>query len=165
MNLLRPDRLEPLAREFALGTLHGPARRRFERLLAESPAARQAVLAWQQRLEVLAQTSAPLEPRAAVWQSLEQRLFGAPPPRRRWLVGLGSGFAGVLAGGLVASVVLRSQPGWIGMEPALDKLPASYVGLLADATGQPVLLASARRHGRSLVLKALRPVPPGPTVL
>jgi anti-sigma-K factor RskA len=162
MNLLRPDRLEPLAREHALGTLTGGARRRFERLLAESPAARRAVLQWQQQLAVLAPAMPKLEPRPAVWSGLERRLFGAPPPPRRGWLGL---LAGTLAGGLIASTVLRFQPGWIGLEPAQDKLPASYVGLLADATGQPVLLASARRHGRTLVLKALRPVPAGATVL
>ena len=40
MNYLLPERLERLAREYALGTLAGPARRRFERLLRKTPAAR-----------------------------------------------------------------------------------------------------------------------------
>ena len=48
MNYLLPERLERLAREYALGTLAGPARRRFERLLRNTPAAMRAVGAWQE---------------------------------------------------------------------------------------------------------------------
>ena len=42
MNYLLPERLDRLAREYALGTLTGPARRRFERVLQQSAAARVA---------------------------------------------------------------------------------------------------------------------------
>jgi anti-sigma-K factor RskA len=155
MNLLRPDRLEPLARDHALGTLSGGARRRFERLLQESAAARRASLAWQQRLGTLAAAVPAVEPRPAVWSGLQQRLF--PAPRQAW-AGWGRIAGGLLAGVVLGSVVIRQQPGWIGLEPAAEGLPASYVGLLADAAGQPALLASARRHGRTLALKPLRPL-------
>ena len=40
MNLLQAERLRALAREYAMGSLRGGARRRFERLLRESEAAR-----------------------------------------------------------------------------------------------------------------------------
>src|SRR6185295_20261145 len=42
-------------------------------------------------------------------------------------------------------------------------LPASYVGILLDAQGQALVLASSRRHGQVLTIKWLRPValPPG----
>jgi anti-sigma-K factor RskA len=58
MNYLQPDRLDALAQEFALGTLRGPARRRFLKLLQQSPAARVAVGVWQERLTAL-ETGAP----------------------------------------------------------------------------------------------------------
>ena len=54
MNYLLPERLDRLAREYALGTLAGPARRRFERLLRQAPAAMRAVGTWQERLSGLA---------------------------------------------------------------------------------------------------------------
>lgn len=170
MNLLRPELLDRLAREHALGTLHGGARRRFERLLQGSPAARMALATWQERLGPLAAGLAPLEPREQVWQALEQRLFPAAAPapgaaRWGWIGALLSGrtLGGALAGVLLCVLLLRAQPGLIGMEPASEGLPASYVGLLTDASGKPTVLASSRRHGRTLTVKMLQPVqvPPG----
>src|SRR6266446_451191 len=46
VNYLLPERLDRLAREYALGTLTGRARRRFENVLRQTPAAASAVTAW-----------------------------------------------------------------------------------------------------------------------
>lgn len=82
MNLLQPpERLDALAREYVLGTLHGGARRRFERLLRESMAAQFAVSHWAGRLGHLAVPVRPMAPRPQVWAEVQQRLF-APPDRR-----------------------------------------------------------------------------------
>lgn len=170
MNLLHPPRLDALARDYAIGTLHGPARRRFERLIRENAVAERAVLAWQQRLGTLAATAPALEPRPEVWASIERRLFpataaaaAAAPAARSpwaWLAGLLSARAvgGVLAGLLIAIVVVRQQPAVLGLEESRDALPPSYVGLLHDAADKPVLLASSRRHGRQLTVKLLQPL-------
>lgn len=158
MNYLLPERLDRLAREYALGTLSGGARRRFEQVLAQSPAAGRAVAAWQERFTILSAGLPPMAPRPGVWQGLEQRLFAAPKQRGGWWRAMG----GVLAGVLLCTVVLRLQPGLIGMEPQAEALPASYVGLLTDVEGKPTVLASSRRHGKQLTLKLLQPlnVPP-----
>ena len=165
MNYLLPERLDRLAREYALGTLAGPARRRFEVVLRQSRAATLAVGVWQERLATLQRKLPAIEPREAVWRGLEQRLFTPPAPAVsgspwRWLSGLLSGrsFGGALAGVLLCVLVLRMQPGLIGMTPEIDALPASYVGLLTDAAGAPTVLASSRRHGKLLTVKLLRPV-------
>lgn len=169
MNYLHPERLDRLAREYALGTLAGGARRRFERVLRQSPAATLAVGVWQERLATLAGSVPSLEPRAAVWQGLEQRLFapaaaaaGAAdkPSAWRWLAELFSArtLGSALAGVLLCVLVLRAQPDLIGMEPHRETLPASYVGLLLDAGGKPAVLASSRRHGRQLTVKLLQPL-------
>jgi len=159
MNYLLPERLDRLAREYALGTLAGPARRRFERLMRHAPAAARAVGAWQERLGGLAGAVPPLQPSESVWRGLERRLF-APRRPLQWLWGLLSARAlgGVLAGAFLCAVVLRLQPGLIGMEPQSDVLPQSYVGLLTDAAGVPTVLASSRRHGRVMTVKLLQPV-------
>jgi anti-sigma-K factor RskA len=165
VNYLHPERLDRLAREYALGTLSGRARRRFERVLAESPAAVRAVAQWQSRLAVLSASLPPMPPRASVFPAIEQRLFGAPalvtaPARVGWLRQLFSArvVGGVLAGVLFSSVLLRMQPGLVGLEPRTNTLPASYVGLLEDAQGKPVLLASSRRHGKVFTVKVLQPL-------
>jgi anti-sigma-K factor RskA len=163
MNLLEPRRLDALAREYALGTLAGGARRRFERLLRDSRAAEMAVLVWQERLGTLARPVPPLEPSQRVWAQIEQRLFppgGAAGRNDSWWQRLLSGrtLGGALAGALLAVAVLREQPAWVGLEPARETLPASYVGLLHDAAGRPALLASSRRHGRVMTVKMLQPL-------
>ena len=167
MNYLQPERLDRLAREYALGTLAGGARRRFERVLRQSPAATVAVGVWQERLARLADSVPPLEPRPAVWHGLEARLFArtaasAPPKPSawRWLADVLSArtLGSALAGVLLCVLVLRQQPDLIGMEPQRETLPASYVGLLLDAAGQPAVLASSRRHGRQLTVKLLQPL-------
>jgi anti-sigma-K factor RskA len=171
MNYLLPERLDRLAREYVLGTLTGGARRRFERLLRQTPAASLAVGAWQERFSVLAAGVPPMQPREHVWQGLEQRLFkpdAESTPTRgplQWLWALLSGraLAGALAGIFLCVVVLRLQPGLVGLETPSEALPASYVGLLLDSAGTPTLLANSRRHGKQLTVKVLQPVtvPPG----
>lgn len=171
MNLLLPERLDALARDYALGTMTGGARRRFERLLREQWQAQAAVAAWQGRLAHLAAPVRPLAPREAVWQGLQQRLFAdsatstarLQPPvakARAWWHSLLAApvWAGALAGVLVCVVVLRQQPQWAGLEQHQEALPASYVGLLLDAQGKPAVLASSRRHGQRIDVKLLQPL-------
>jgi anti-sigma-K factor RskA len=185
MNYLHPPRLEALARDYAVGTLRGRARRRFERVLREAPEAMRAVADWQQRLARLAEAVPAAAPREAVWIGIEARLFGSAEPARAkqavrpvgsrvWLP-FGSGATarpagaglviGLLAGAVLAVVALRWQPPWaakVGLEAAGPGLPAAYVGILSDSQGAMVL-ASSRRHGQVLTIKWLRPVtlPPG----
>jgi anti-sigma-K factor RskA len=163
VNYLMPERLDRLAREYALGTLAGAPRRRFTRVLQQSPAASMAVGVWQARLAPLAASVPAMAPSAAVWQGLERRLFAAPPVGTGRWARLAQSVAarmlgGALAGALVCAVVLRSQPELIGMEPRADALPQSYVGLLTDGAGRPRLLASSRRQGRVLTVKLLEPL-------
>jgi anti-sigma-K factor RskA len=96
-----------------------------------------------------------MQPRESVWRGLERRLFASSAaPRRVW--GLFSG--GALAGILLCTLLLRLQPGLIGLEPQSEVLPQSYVGLLTDSAGVPTVLASSRRHGRLMTVKLLQPV-------
>ena len=170
MNYLLPERLDRLAREYALGTLAGPARRRFERVLRSSAAASTAVNAWQGRLSVLDLSTAPVQPRESTWRGIERQLFATPdrvasPSVRSGgvlpaLLGLlsGRGLVGAVVGALLCVVVLRMQPGIVGLEPQVDALPQSYVGVLLDPAGKAALVASSRRQGRLLAVKILQPL-------
>src|SRR6218665_3184410 len=104
MDYSRPLLAERLAAEYALGTLRGPARRRFERLLPAHPALADAVQAWQQRLQPLAGPVAPVAPPPQVWAAVQRRLFGAPTPAPGWWqrLGLWQGFAGVAVAGVLS---------------------------------------------------------------
>src|SRR5437773_4681395 len=111
MNYLLPERLELLAREYALGTLAGPARRRFERLLRQAPSALRAVGAWQERLSGLAGAVPPMQPSESVWRGLEERLFvsAAPPHWLRSVVSVRA-LGGVFAGVFLRVALLRFAP-------------------------------------------------------
>ena len=83
---------------------------------------------------------------------------GCDQPGGLWGVLSVRALGGALAGVLVCVVLLRLQPGLIGMEPQSEVLPQSYVGLLTDAAGKPTVLASSKRHGRLMTVKLLQPV-------
>jgi len=78
MNYGDPALRDHLAAEYALGTLRGRARRRFERLMADDHALRDLVAEWERRLTPLAEAVLPVAPPADLWNRIEARL-GAPP--------------------------------------------------------------------------------------
>jgi anti-sigma-K factor RskA len=170
MNLLKPTLLQALAREHALGTMRGGARRRFDRLLQSSPAARAELVRWHEELATLAAAVPAMQPSEQVWQGLTQRLgLGAglaktaPPTIPWWQRMWGGALAGSLASVLATTLLLQANPAWLGHESLREELPASYVGLLSDAAGKPTVLLSSRRQGRVLTAKMLQalPVPAG----
>ena len=62
-----PELLDRLAASYALGTLRGGARRRFETLAREQAAVRAAALVWQTHWSGLAELQELAQPDAAVW--------------------------------------------------------------------------------------------------
>lgn len=181
MNYERPELIDKLTGEYALGTLRGPARRRFRRLLAASPAMQTALREWQERLARLSLAAPAVTPPARTWSGVEHRLGWHSPPRELppelppalgWLAVLtrhaGLRAALLFAGGLALGlgVVVGMPESFIGLDRLAQReqaLPQSYVGLLVDAQGRPTVLASATRHGDRMTLKILRKieVPPG----
>lgn len=158
MDYSRRELADRLAADYVLGTLQGPARRRFENLLGAHPALRQAVAQWQERLSPLSISVTAVTPPARVWQRIEGRLFAesrsaaVAPPVRWWerlaLWRAASGLATVAAVALfmVASQVPSPQAPIIvvlGAQPEAAKaLNASFV-------------ASVSADGRALVLRPL----------
>lgn len=164
-----PELIDRLAGEYVLGTLRGPALRRFQRLLTERPAVHAAVGLWEARLHRLASPLPPLAPPGRVWSAIETRLGwrSARPSLGMRLLGWLRPVALLGCGVLLGVGLVRSGPEHFLSLDALalreEALPQSYVGLLSDAAGQPVVLASSPRQGRRLTLKVLRPlkIPPG----
>jgi anti-sigma-K factor RskA len=74
MNYNHPDLRRQLTDEYVMGTLQGAARRRFERLLQEDPALRDAVQQASLHWNLLIETLPPVQPSASVWQNIEQRI-------------------------------------------------------------------------------------------
>jgi anti-sigma-K factor RskA len=72
---------DALAAEYALGTLQGRSRRRFERSLKDDPQLRAIVAQWQSRLAPLDALAEPVQPPARVWHAIRDR--SQPGSRRR----------------------------------------------------------------------------------
>jgi anti-sigma-K factor RskA len=159
MNYDRPELRERLAAEYALGTLRGAARRRFERLLAADAPLRDLVQAWELRLNLLAESAPAVAPPARVWERILQRL--GPPharagPLARWWNSLGFWRgAGLLAMGATAVLAL-----YIGLTPAPPG--PSYIAVLIDANKTPILVAKFDADTRELSVHDLRPVAADP---
>jgi anti-sigma-K factor RskA len=182
VNYLQPERLDALARSYALGTMAPRAKRRFARTLASSPDAAQAVARWRDVLGTL-ELGAPatMTPREAVWNEVRARLFepaarpaaagaarpSAPSSRgagARGLAGqVATGLAGLLLGLVLIGAWVQWRPHALGLEPDTGAAPQAYVGVLLDAQGRAAVSTIARRHGRVLTVRALRPVAAGPS--
>src|SRR5229473_7612135 len=74
---MKPDNheiIDRLAAEYALGTLRGSARRRFERWRASTPLVDERCRFWEERLMRLAKGLTPVQPPAHVWPAIQRRL-------------------------------------------------------------------------------------------
>jgi len=72
MNIFKnPGLMDQLAASYALGTLRGGARRRFETLARDNAALRAAALIWQSRLASVAELQPEVAPSPAVWKRIE----------------------------------------------------------------------------------------------
>ena len=154
MDYSRPERADRLAAEYALGTLRGRARRRFEALLPAHPALRRAVAQWQWRLEPLVSSVAEVEPPPRVWQAIERRLFGhqtAQTRAPRWWQALGV-WRGISAFATVAALALLF---------ALNQVPPAQAPIVVVLAANPEtraaleasFVASVSPDGRALVLR------------
>lgn len=71
---LNPELLDRLAAAYALGTLRGGARRRFETLARHHPHVQAAALRWQQRLAGLAELQRDVAPPVQLWSRIRAQL-------------------------------------------------------------------------------------------
>ncbi len=167
MDYSRPDRADRLSAEYALGTLQGAARRRFEALLPAHPALRQAVAQWQLRLQPLAFSVAEVQPPAHLWPRIEARLFNTPaahsaaqaavrPFTLNWWqrLALWRFISGVATAAAVALFVVGGQ---------VPEAQAPIVIVLganpeAAAALNASFVASVSADGRALVLKPINAV-------
>lgn len=176
MNLLQhPELLDRLASAYALGTLRGGARRRFETLAREQASVRAAALIWQSRVASLNELQTSAQPAPAVWTRIDNlvRADGeraamaaaratAAPVRGGWLRSLalwrGTTAAGALATVLavVTAVGLRDDLGaQIGeLQAQLSAQPQiEYVAVLSDDQASASVLVTFDPKKRQLTLQ------------
>lgn len=170
-----PELLDRLAAAYALGTLRGGARRRFETLARERAPVRAAALVWQSRLVSVNELQAPAQPPAAVWTRIENLVRAereqlaqvaaraAPlPAHGGWLRNLalwrGTTAAGALATVLavVTAVGLREDMGAqiVALQARLEAAPQiEYVAVLNDDQASAAMLVTFDPKSQRLTLQ------------
>lgn len=74
MNYLTEERKNALASEYVLGTLHGRARIRFQRLLMQHRSLRHVLWQWESRLNSLGASLPAVAPSPELWQKIQRQL-------------------------------------------------------------------------------------------
>ena len=170
MNIASPaERLDLLAAGYALGTLRGGARRRFETLAREQAPVRAAALIWQGRLASLTELEAAELPDAAVWTRIRNIIDAekaqhaierqrdaanarnAAKPQGGWLSSLAL-WRGATAAGALATVLAVGVG--LNLRDQLTNAPAvQYVAVLSDDQAAASLLVTFDPKKKQLVLQ------------
>jgi len=183
MNLTKnPDLLDRLAGAYALGTLRGAARRRFEAVAREQATVRVAALLWQTRIASMTELQPQSAPSPAVWTRIDNLLHAEQEaqtmrvtrqPASRETAALNAGPGGWLrsltlwrgaaaAGGLatvlaiVTGLSLREQLGSEiqQLQARLQATPQiEYVAVLADDQSAASMLVTFDPKNKKLTLK------------
>lgn len=175
-----PELLDRLAAGYALGTLRGGARRRFETLARDNATIRAAALVWQTRWSGLAELQDAVQPPPAVWTRINNlvqagkadaamqaaRTAAAAPAPKGWLGSLMLWRSAALAGvvGTVAAVVLSLQAQdalrhttgtqIAALQQQLQAAPQiQYVAVLQDAQSSASMLVTFDPKSNQLVLQ------------
>jgi anti-sigma-K factor RskA len=169
-----PELLDRLAASYALGTLRGGARRRFETLARQQPAVQQACQHWQARLAGLTELQPAIDPPSYVWTRIQNQLQlrartspgTAPAAGNGWWQSLFVWRSVAAAGALatVAAVVvglqvnedLRAQSGAhiAELRQQLQATPQiQYVAVLADDRSTASMLVTFDPRNNTLVLQ------------
>ncbi|GAC1623703.1 MAG: anti-sigma factor [Nevskia sp.] len=154
-----PQLRQMLAAEYALGTLRGAARRRFERIASQDAAFRAEVRYWDARLAELGQDLRPVAPPASVWLSVQHRVQLATPkvtpirvterkpvpvqapakPASLWRIGAGLASAAAV----VAAVMIGQRIPLPGAAPAATDSTPPQVAQTAPAAPSPAAVSPA----------------------
>lgn len=183
MNLIKnPELLDRLASSYALGTLRGGARRRFESLAREQAPVRAAALIWQSRMASMTELQPPALPDAVVWTRIDNLVRGEQEaqamrnsrqtaaansqltgaPMAGWLRSLmlwrGAAAAGALAAAfaLVVTINLRDQMGSeiAQLQAQLQATPqVDYVAVLANDKSAASMLVTFNPKSNQLTLQ------------
>ena len=151
-----PVLADKLAAEYALGTLKGRARRRFEGWMHNDGALRRAVAEWQDRLMPMADFSTPRAPRRRVWRAIEGRL-DLQRPVKFWQFWRTESLSFWRALGCASSVLALLLLA-VTSSRIFDVPSINYVASLTDDRSQPALLLTADSRHHVLDVRVLTTV-------
>ncbi|MEQ1880632.1 MAG: anti-sigma factor [Burkholderiales bacterium] len=157
MKLSRSPQLDALCGEHLLGTLRGPARRRFERALRDDPLVALRYQYWQQLFALRYSNSIATQPSASVWSRLSRELdlqrYRVPWFRRLGIWRIWAGLA-------TAALILA-----LSVNLLLPRFASEFTDI-AQLVGEDknmIVTAAVSADRKLLTLRALRPVVAGPS--
>ncbi|MEO8936461.1 MAG: anti-sigma factor [Burkholderiaceae bacterium] len=162
---------EMLAAEYALGTMRGAARRRFERWTRSDPELRALALQWSERLAPLIDSVPSKVPPKRVWEAIEARLPGFTARHDVATVGwwdrlmLWRGLSAAFAAMAVVAIGIASRPLPI-VEPRIvekrvvqskivrvQTMPDAIAMLTDPKTGAPIAVVMATDDGKGVAVR------------
>ena len=142
MNYQQPQLLEELAAQYVLGTLRGPARRRFERYCKQNANALHAVRRWEDRLVDLLAGVVPVAPSAVVWDQIKFRVRRDKALRPKRVFATFGNWRFAAAAGIAALAIAFGV--WIGVGPGSTQQIAT---VWDQQQGQLWSIGITRGHG------------------
>lgn len=156
MNYQHPQLLDELAAQYVLGTLRGPARRRFERYCAGNAAALHAVRRWEDRLVDMVVGVTPVAPSALVWDRIKFRIRRDRALRPKQRLGTFGNWRFAIAAGIAALAIAFGV--WTGFGPGSLRPVATF----ADQQQAQLWLVEAPRNRDELRVSAAQNLPLDP---
>lgn len=156
-----PEIFEPLAMAYALGTLQGRARKRFEKLMSRHFYLRVVAQAYEQQFAGLVGLLPPEEPSPAVWKRLEQELGIKSSAKRaggesgwlmRWLHWPAMALASVAAAVITVLLLNNHQP-------------HAYFARLDSSSSQSVAMAAVSKDDMKITVSLTEAMPMGGDVM
>ena len=154
-----PELIDKLAAEYVLGTLHGKARARFERLSLSDFQIRNRIAYWESQLLPLHEDVQPIMPSAAVWKNILQRISTVRSEKTSFWDQVGTWRAMSFAMSLMFAVVVVS----FQFKPmTTDAFPvAQYVTVLATKDSQAAWIVRMYTDSGKITAQALKTTEPG----
>jgi len=168
VNYADPKLRRMLAGEYALGTLDGGARRRFEALLRQDPDLRRELVFWETRLAQLGLDLSPVKPPPRVWARLRSRIAKplphTPGEKVPWWERINlwrAAFAvsSAVAVALLVVLLLIPAPKRPGAGPPQASPAAAnqeYMAVIRDRHHDPLWLVTADMRSRTMSVRVMQ---------
>jgi anti-sigma-K factor RskA len=159
------DGLDILAGEYVLGTLAGPPRAEFIRMMDATPALRERVAFWENGLAPLALSLVAVPPMKETWAEIERLTLHAPEPitsepgalDRQAKFWRAAAITAALVAVILAAVLVVRQP---SKPVAVVPTTGQRFAVLVDDHRQPLWIAHTDAAGSRLEIAPVRPVSP-----
>ncbi len=148
MNYSDPELIEGLASEYVIGTLKGPARQRFERLMSQHYWIRAVVWSWEEQLIPLADTVSEITPPARAWQAIRKQISPTAKLSLFSTLAFWRGFSVVAsAAAILLTVLVSIQP--------IPEPGEEYIAVFNDEQAQPLWLVSTDLNTGKIKVRAV----------